>query len=174
MIGKGEAVRQWFLVHTQARAEHKALMHLEHQGFGAYLPRFLAQRYHARRRDWVAKPLFPRYLFVHLDLGQDRWRAVYSTFGVQTLVSAGDRPLPVPPEIIEEIQAREDDRGHVVLGGGCMYRRGDRVRITEGPFVAATGLFESRSGAERVIVLLDLLGRQVKANVPLRAVMLQA
>jgi transcriptional antiterminator RfaH len=169
-------VKWWFLVHTHARAENKALMHLEHQGFGAYLPLYLAQRYHAhaRRRERVAKPLFPSYLFVHLHLGQDRWRAVYSTFGVQTLVSAADGPLSVAEEIIEEIRAREDDRGYVVLGGGCTYREGDRVRITEGPFVAVSGLIESQSGAERVTVLLDLLGRQVKADVPLRAVMLCA
>lgn len=167
-------MKRWFVVHTHARGELKALVQLRHQGFAAYLPRYLAERYHARRHDWVEKALFPRYLFTQLDLGRDRWRAVYSTIGVRTLVSAGDRPLPVPTEIIEAIRAREDERGYVVLGGGCTFRRGDRVRITEGPFAAAEGLFEDRSGAERVIVLLDLLGREVKANVPLRAVMLQA
>jgi transcriptional antiterminator RfaH len=99
---------------------------------------------------------------------------VHSTFGVQTLVSAGDRPVAIPTEIIEEIRTREDDGGYVVLGGGCTFRRGDRVQITEGPFLAAAGLFECQSGEDRVIILLDLLGRRVKANVPLRAVMLQA
>ena len=164
-------VIRWYLVHTLPRAEHKALVHLGHQSFGAYLPRYLAQRYHARRRDWVEKPLFPGYLFVHLDLGRDRWRAVYSTVGVRTLVSAGDRPLAVPPEVIDEIRAREDSRGFVVLGAGCTLRNGDRVRVTEGPFVDIAGFFDSRSDDERVVVLLDLLGRQVKVNVPLRAVM---
>jgi transcriptional antiterminator RfaH len=107
--------------------------------------------------------LFPGYLFVRLDLGRDRWRAVYSTVGVRTLVSAGDRPLAVPPEVIEEIRAREDS--------GCTFRRGDRVRFAEGPLVDTTGLFDCRNDGERVTVLLDLLGRQVKANVPLRAIM---
>jgi transcriptional antiterminator RfaH len=162
---------RWHLVHTHARGENKALMHLEHQGFGTYLPRYLAELRHARRRDQVARPLFPCYLFVRLDLALDRWRAVYSTVGVKTLVSAGNWPLPVAEEIIEEIRAREDDRGFVVLGGGQRFRRGERVRITEGPFAELTALFESQGGAERVIVLLELLGRQVKANVALRAVM---
>jgi transcriptional antiterminator RfaH len=115
--------------------------------------------------------LFPGYLFVRLDLGRDRWRAVYSTVGVRTLVSAGDRPLAVPPEVIEEIRAREDSSGLVVLGSGCTFRRGDRVRFAEGPLVDTTGLFDCRNDGERVTVLLDLLGRQVKANVPLRAIM---
>ncbi len=167
-------MKRWFVVHTHARGELKALVQLRHQGFDAYLPRYLAQRFHARRHDWVEKPLFPRYLFTQLDLGRDRWRVVYSTIGVRTLVSAGDRPLPIPTEIVDGIRAREDDRGYVVLGSGCRFRRGDQVRITEGPFAKVDGLFECQSGAERVIVLLDLLGREVKANVPRRAVMLQA
>jgi len=90
---------------------------------------------------------------------------------VRRLLSAGDRPLALPPEIIEEIRAREDSRGFVMLGGGCSYHRGDRVRVTEGPFVDTAGLFDYQSDEERVVILLDLLGRQVKASVPLRAIM---
>ena len=163
-------MRRWYLAHTRLRAEKRALMHLRHQGFGVYLPRYMAQRCHARRRDWVEKPLFPRYLFVHLDLEQDRWRAVYSTVGVRTLLSAGERPIVVPTEVVEEIRAREDSRGFVSLGGGRAFRRGDRVRITEGPFLDITGLFECRNDDDRVIILLELLGRQVKVSVPLKAV----
>lgn len=47
-------------------------------------------------------------LCLHLDLGRDRWRAVYSTVGVRSLVSAGDQPIAVPIEVIEEIRAREE------------------------------------------------------------------
>ncbi len=164
-------MRRWYLAQTLPKSEHKALVHLKHQRFGVYLPRYLAQRSHARRRDWVAKPLFPGYLFVRLDLGRDRWRAVYSTVGVRTLVSAGDRPLAVPPEVVEEVRAREDDRGFVLLGAGRALRRGDRVRVTEGPFVNTTGLFDCRRDDQRVVVLLSLLGREVRVDVPLRAVM---
>ena len=163
-------MRRWYLAHTLLRAEIRALMHLRHQGFGVYLPRYMAQRCHARRRDWVEKPLFPRYLFVHLDLEQDRWRAVYSTVGVRTLLSAGERPIVVPTEVVEEIRAREDSRGFISLNSGRAFRRGDRVRVIEGPFLDAAGLFECRNDDERVIILLELLGRQVKVSVPLRAI----
>ena len=33
-----------------------------------YLPRYLKRRRHARRVDIVAAPLFPRYLFVAIDM----------------------------------------------------------------------------------------------------------
>ncbi len=57
----------WYAVHTHSRSEQKALAHLARQGFSAYLPQFLKQRSHARCRDWVPAPLFPRYLFVAFD-----------------------------------------------------------------------------------------------------------
>jgi transcription antitermination factor NusG len=58
---------RWYVVQTQAGAEHKAVMHLARQGFKTYLPRYLKRRRHARRIDVVAVPLFPRYLFVEID-----------------------------------------------------------------------------------------------------------
>ncbi len=160
----------WCAVHTHSRSEHKALAHLARQGFCAYLPRFLKRRSHARRRDWVSAPLFPRYLFVALDLGRERWRAVRSTVGVCDLVRPGERPLPVPDGVVEKIQDREDENGFVVVGPASPFHKGEAVCITEGALADIVGLFECENAEERVIVLLDLLGRQVRARVPLAAV----
>ena len=60
----------WYAVHTHAGAETKAVWHLENQGFSVYLPRYLRRRRHARKVDWVPTPLFPRYLFVFMDVAK--------------------------------------------------------------------------------------------------------
>ena len=39
---------------------------------------------------------------------------------------------------------------------------GDKVRVVDGPFVECLGLFEGMSDAERVTILLELLGRKVR------------
>ena len=44
------------------------------------------------------------------------------------------------------------------------------MRITEGALAHIIGLFECENSVERVIALLDLLGRQVRVRVPLAAV----
>lgn len=160
----------WYAVHTHQRAEERALVHLKHQGFTGYLPRYLAQRSHARRRDWVRRPLFPGYLFLSLDLQRDRWRSVDSTVGVRGLVSAGDGPLAVPVGVVEEIRAREDQTGMVVLGADHTFHRDQPVRIVDGPFAEMEGLFQRYSGEERVLILLDLLSRPVKVEVSRRSV----
>ena len=88
---------RWYVVQTQPHAESKAMGHLIRQGFAAYLPRCLERRRHARKIETVAAPLFPRYLFVTVDIKTQRWRCIHSTFGVSRLVCNGDDPAPVPP-----------------------------------------------------------------------------
>jgi transcriptional antiterminator RfaH len=161
---------EWFVVHTQPRAEAKAMQHLRNQGFAVYLPRYLKRRRHARRIDWVATPLFPRYLFVGMDLLRARWRAIRSTVGVADLICSGDRPAPVPPAVLDAIRAREDERGLVSLADAGRFARGDKVRIAEGAFSGLVALFECMSDEDRVVLLLDLLGRQVRVEVGTEAV----
>ncbi len=79
------ANRACYVVQTQPHCENKAMIHLARQGFGAYLPRYLKRRRHARRIEIVPAPLFPRYLFVEIDIGAQRWRSIYSTVGVSVL-----------------------------------------------------------------------------------------
>ncbi len=153
----------WCAVHAHSRLEHKALAHLARQGFSAYLPRFLKRRSHARRRDWVPAPLFPRYLFVALDLLATRWRPILSTVGVSDLVSHADVPVPVPNGIVEEIREREGTGMFDTTRPGN-YKAGDLVRVIEGPFAELIGRFHGMADAERVFVLFDLLDRQVKTR----------
>jgi transcriptional antiterminator RfaH len=63
---------RWYVVHAQPNAEAKVVSHLRNQGFRPYLPRYRKRRRHARRVEDVAAPLFPRYLFVSLDVEAER------------------------------------------------------------------------------------------------------
>lgn len=155
----------WFVANTHARSEGKAKFNLERQGFEVYLPRYLKKRSHARRIDYVPKPLFPRYLFVGLDMESARWRAVNSTFGISNLVTNGTTPLGVPQHIIDSIRSREDADGWVSMVQPLSYRRGDKVQIKSGPLTDQVGLFDCVDDSERIFILLDLMGRMVKVRV---------
>lgn len=158
----------WIAVHTHANAEDKATSHLKRQGFDAYLPRYLKRRRHARKTDFVARALFPRYLFVRLDETQS-WRAIQSTVGVSALVTNGDGPGMVPDALIEQLKLREDDAGMVALNPADAFAINQSVRIVDGPLADHVGQFQGLSGDQRVMVLLDLMGRSVKVKVPFDA-----
>ncbi len=161
---------RWYVVHTQPHGESKAERNLRQQGFATYLPRYLRQRRHARLTDAVARPLFPRYLFVTLDLTRDRWRSIHSTFGVTQLVGTGDEPRPVPDGVVDEIRAREGESGFVALGLPAGLRAGSKVRLVDGIFADACGVLERIADDRRVAILLQLLGREVRVFVPPAAV----
>jgi transcriptional antiterminator RfaH len=162
--------RHWYVVHTQPHKEAHADLHLRRQGFTTYLPRYLRSRRHARKTETVARPLFPRYLFVAIDVACERWRAIHSTIGVSHLLLAGEEPLSVPDRIVEEIRARESDDGYVALGLPSGIGPGSRVRLIDGIFADAKGVLERIADDRRVAILLELLGREVRVFVPAASV----
>jgi len=166
----GPAGSRWYVVQTQPHAEAKAAVHLARQGFATYLPHYLKRRRHARRTETVAAPLFPRYMFVAVDMATQRWRAVQSTVGVSHLVCQGDGPAAIAESIIDALKAREDERGFVRLERRPPFAPGDRIRILDGVFSACLGLFEGMADRERIAVLLDLLGRKVRVTLDADAV----
>ncbi len=163
-------MRRWYVINTHAQAERKAAWHLANQGFHAYLPQYMKRRRHARRVDMVKAPLFPRYLFVELDLERDQWRAITSTIGVSHMICGGERPLAVPAGVIDDIRAREDETGFVPVAREARFRKGEKLRIMEGALIDHVGLFECPSDQDRVVLMLNLLGRQVRVRVPVESV----
>jgi transcriptional antiterminator RfaH len=156
---------RWYVVHTQPNGEGRADLNLRRQGFATYLPRYARGRRHARRNDVVVRPLFPRYLFVALDPARDRWRSIHSTFGVSHLIATGEEPVAVPDGVVDEIRGRETHDGYVRLGLPAGIRPGSAVRLIDGIFAEATGVLERIADANRVAILLQLLGREVRVFV---------
>jgi transcriptional antiterminator RfaH len=163
---------RWYVARTHALGEEKAFLNLLKQGFQPYLPRYLKRRRHARRTDWIKAPLFPRYLFVKFDIATTRWRTISSTFGIDRLICSLERPVPVPEGVVDDIKSHENASGLISLAQCLSLSRGDRVQIESGAFSDMSGFFECATDDERVVVLLELLGRQVRVRVPAAALAL--
>src|SRR5215472_13121516 len=132
----------WYVVQTQVNAEAKAARNLMHQGFEIYLPRYLKRRSHARKIEKVAAPLFPRYMFVRIDIATQRWRSVQSTYGVSHLVLNGSDPAPVAEQVIDALKARHDAGGYVKLDQRVKFAIREKVRVLGGVFAENLGLFD--------------------------------
>jgi transcription elongation factor/antiterminator RfaH len=158
---------RWFAVHSLPHREARAQQQLENQGFHTFLPRYLKARRHARKVENVLAPIFPRYLFVVLDLDRDRWRSVNGTFGVARLViMAGDRPQPAPHGVVEALIALADGRDVLRFDEGDRLAVGQRVRILAGPFAEQIGLLQRLDDNGRVRLLLDIMGGRIAVTVP--------
>ena len=163
-------MNRWYVVHTQPRAEDRALWHLRNQGFRCFMPRFHKTRRHARKTDVVLEPLFPRYLFIRFDADLSRWRAINGTRGVVELLRQGTRPLPIANDVIEALMAGADKNDVTSLAALGVFCKGRAVRITTGAFAGQTGKVAEvfAKGRDRVRVLLNVLGVDTELQVPAR------
>jgi transcriptional antiterminator RfaH len=160
-----ESDSRWYVVQTHVNGEAKAASNLARQGFGVYFPRYLKRRSHARKIDTVARPLFPRYLFVAIDVATQRWRSIQSTIGVSHLVSWRGAPASVNDDVVSALKQREDEGGFIRLERRVRFSPGDTVRVLEGAFTDSLALVEGINDRERVAILLDFLGRKVRVLV---------
>lgn len=154
----------WIAVRTQPNSEAKAAFHLRRQKFVAYVPCYAKRRSHARKVDTVRAPLFPGYIFADIAARDGQWRSIRSTAGVADVIVQGDGPAVIPAAVIHDIKAREDHGGLVRLGRGQTFSPGQTVRLIDGPFAGYDGLFEAQTDAERVSILLTILGRTVRTQ----------
>lgn len=107
---------------------------------------------------------FPGYLFARPD-ERGRIRLSISDLSVRPRwVDFGEGAVSIPNEFIEELRAREEGgyifaRSVSILENEprLVYRRGETVHVTGGPFAGIDGICTEDAGA-RVVLLLQLLG----------------
>jgi transcriptional antiterminator RfaH len=149
----------WYVIHCEAQRDQQVERLVAHAGMETFAPRVSKTR-----KCNGDKALFPGYVFVQLDLDTSVWSTIRYLPGVRSLVELGGGPCPVADEIVEAIRQRI---------ARCRASRprlqpGDRVSIANGIFAEVEGIFcELVSGAERVAILLDIMHRQVRVELPI-------
>lgn len=159
-------MKSWYAVRSKPHMELWARSNLWERDLEVYLPQYLKLVRHARRHKRVPRPLFPGYLFVRADLELGEHRAIGTAPGVLSIVSFGSRVPAVPDKVIAEISSRESEDGFIRLDEASSFKRGDELELHCGPFADHIGVFEMVSDEKRVVLLLSLLGRQVRVRVP--------
>ena len=158
-------MKSWYLIHTKPRQEKIAESNLTRQGYRVYLPLAASRRRSRGKLSRIISPMFPRYLFIHLSDQTDDWRPIRSTLGVATLVMFGQAPARIPDVLIDDLHNRESTEG-VLEVEPASFRQGEKVRIAEGPLVGYEGIFQCKSGKERVVLLLDIAQKFVRIELP--------
>lgn len=162
----------WYLVHARPKQELVAVENLVRQGYAAYLPRLKLPRFRHQKWQESVEPLFPRYLFAGVVPDEQSVHPIRSTRGVASLVRAGEAYVPVPAALIGSLRAREDGEGLHQLKSESL-QPGDKVHVIAGPFAGLEAVFQARQGADRVRVLLTIIGNTTPATLPAGLVVAQ-
>lgn len=158
-------MEKWCVAHTQPQKEDVATKNLLDQDFEVYCPKFKKLRRHARRVDEILVPLFPRYLFVRIDMEVHGWRAINGTRGVQYLLVQDNKPRSVPDKVIEELKNQESNEGIVPIESLSLFTAGDKVEVLEGPLKGQIAYFDKFSDKDRSLILVEFLGRHMKVPI---------
>ncbi len=150
---------RWYVVYTKPRSEELAFDNLQNQGFDAYLPTIEQIQRRRKKAVKMITPLFPRYMFVRLNLGKQSILPIRSTRGVVKLVGFGDCPVALPDGFIPQLLSTEiATEEEYCSNASSFFKEGDEVEIAEGPFSGLITTIHSIPDNERVAVLLDILG----------------
>ena len=156
---------RWCVAYTQSGKENLAAGQLAAQGFETYLPKYRKTVRHARKVTDIKAPLFPRYLFVAVDLDCSLWRAINGTRGISYILTMGEKPATVPTGIVEEIKSRETQEQLIELDPNTLYEPGDSLEITAGALSRQVGNFIRVDTNQRIVMLLQLLGRELEVRI---------
>jgi len=160
----------WYALYVKHNSEHWVAQHLTLKSIPTFLPLIEAARWRRGRQGAALDPLFPGYLFIRMagvEENPQSWNAVQWTPGVRLILGTDGVPVPLPGDVVENIQERVGEHGFIRLG--IPFRPGSRVRFRSGPLTGLEALFAgAMSRSERVRVLMTLLGRQTDLEVDAR------
>ncbi len=150
------------VVQAKRHKERAVQTNLAREGIATYLP--LLRQWPRPAVGGDIGPMFPGYVFCQPVPGQ--LSAVTTCCGVVRLVNFGDGPARVGAEVVAYLRDRAGADGVIEIDPVVA---GRAVTITDGPLRGLAAIVERRLTArQRVLVLLELLQRQTRVELPER------
>ena len=151
----------WYLVQSKVRQERVAELHLQRLEVRTLCPQFTHLKTSRGKQQIAKEPLFPGYLFVHVNISTEFRKVTYAK-GILRVVMFGARPALVGEDIIRSIKSRMQD-GLVSLAPPAQLQLnpGQVVHVKKGPFSGFEAIFEQEfSGTQRVALLMKAVAYQ--------------
>ncbi len=162
--------RKWFVIHTYSGYENKVKANLERRIhsmsmqekiFRVLVPMEDEVEFKDGKRKVTPKKVFPGYVLVEMDMDDQSWYVVRNTSGVTGFVGspgAGEKPVPLQEKEVKTILKQMGIEAPKLK---IDFKKGDRVKVTSGPFFDFTGIVdEIQPEKERVRALISIFGRE--------------
>ena len=162
--------RNWFVVHTYSGYENKVKANLERRihsmGMADKIFRVLVPmedevEFKDGKRKITPKKVFPGYVLVEMIMDDQSWYVVRNTQGVTGFVGSpgpGEKPVPLQDKEVKTILKQMGIEAPKLK---IDFKKGDRVKVTSGPFFDFTGVVdEIQPEKERLRALISIFGRE--------------
>ena len=152
--------KEWFILQFKPNSHHQAKKNLTQQGFETFLPLHETTSRNLSRFMNASRPLFPGYMFITFDRAESKWHKINNTYGVSRLITFNSILKSIPATFVENLMKRYDLSGK--LQPIKKLEKGDQVKVLKGPFADFIATVETYEDDQRILVLMDLMGRKTK------------
>jgi transcription antitermination factor NusG len=160
--------RRWRVFYTAPRAEKACETRIQERGIDVFLPKYSALRRWSDRKKEVIEPLFPNYIFAHVD--EAGRLGVLRTPGIVRCVTFEGRPADVSEEEIEQLKILQQAPGRLALTAYRLPDVGTPVTVVEGPLRGLRGDVVEHRGQLHIVVQVNAIRQVVWVHLPVEAV----
>ncbi len=157
----------WYVIHTYSGYEERVKKNLEQRRnsmdaadeiLKVVIPTEDEIEVKNGQRRTVTKKILPGYVLVQMKMTDQSWGVVRNTPGVTGFVGSGGKPTPLQENEVGQILKQMEAEAPKVKVG---FRRGQSVRVTDGPFIDFVGVVdEINTEKGKIKVLLSLFGQE--------------
>lgn len=164
MFSMKDDIFNWYALYVKSRHEFVTHDELTQKGVETFLPSVKRLRRWRDRKKFVEFPLFPGYLFVHIQPYPEEFLRVLKTRGTVTFISlTPGHPSPVLPEEINSLRILLESGEELDIYPHL--KEGERIRVKRGPLTGAEGILNKKDDQYKFMVNIELLGRSVGVKI---------
>ena len=153
--------RRWYAIFTIPKNEKSVVKHLGLRNVECFLPTYEDVRvWKNRQRVKLVLPLFPTYLFVHIN----HWERVkvLQSPGVVHIVGNGRNDVPLSDAEVEFLRSGLNGRKVEPFGEFAV---GERVRIKSGVMQGVEGVLVRKKARLRFVLAIDLIKQHAAVEI---------
>lgn len=153
-------MKRWYLLYCKRGEQLRAKAHLENQGVECYYPEITVEKILRGKRQSVAEPLFPCYIFVRFDFEKGpTFTTVRSTRGVADFVRFSAQPKELQGDLIYELKQMDMSEQSLVVSQTP--KQGQVLKVTGGQFSGIDAIYQEADGETRSLMLIKLINQPV-------------
>jgi transcriptional antiterminator NusG len=160
--------KAWYAVHTYSGFEQKVKTNIEHlatlEGFRdevaeVIIPQETFVEVRGGKKRTTMRNLMPGYILVHIEPDEKVFDLVKKINGVSGFVGDGEKAIPLTQEEVDNLLRVSEEKAEKPKAE-IRFRKGEQVKVVEGPFVNFVGMVEDIDiDKNKLKVMVSIFGR---------------
>ena len=154
--------KSWYAIYVRSRHEKSIHSELQKKGIESSLPLTIVTRQWSDRRKKVEVPLFRGYVFVKIDIKNEKL-PVLTTSGVVKFVTFNNVTVPIPEDQMYWLQ--QMIASDLLLSQEQDFPVGTEIDVMFGPLKGLRGRVKQKNSETRLVVWFDAIMQGVSVEI---------